>query len=199
MKSKSEIIKYISSQSWGAQFCKYAFLSQRDLCYDYLLINNAFIWDATSEGYEYWANIAKEYCAWFKSTYKPKSWKEFCEQNPIQKGECLINNLSQVAEIAEASRRLKADRNILPSKEYAEAFLAYMQLIQLRKTWIKNNIEPLTWKIETAYNKLTIVGGTPWNDKQDSAYAGLSFPTWKLANEFLDTFKDLLEVAKLIL
>lgn len=79
------------------------------------------------------------------------------------------------------------------SKEYCEAFIAYMKLIQLRNAWIKDCTDCVTFaKITTIHNSLTImIVGDNTN--------GLSFPSKDMAQEFIDTFKDLLEIAKPLL
>lgn len=77
------------------------------------------------------------------------------------------------------------------SKDLCEAFIAYMKLIQLRNAWVKdseNGDDDEYLKIVyTAERGFCVVrlGKT-----------GLSFPTSAMAEEFINTFKDLLEEAK---
>ncbi len=199
MKSKEQIIEYVNSHSWRDSFIRQSFLSQNKLNYNLGFIASGFDWKYSEEGFNYWSDIDSDYRNWYIRSDKPKSWEEFCEQNPIKKTEYYINGASEICRIGGTVPRGTAHKNQLPSKEYANAFLAYMQLIQLRNTWLKGNKKPLTWKIETGYNKPIVVGGSPWNKNEDDAYSGLAFPTWDLANEFLITFKELLEKAKILL
>ena len=60
----------------------------------------------------------------------PKTWEEFCEIYPTQKGEAYINSCSCVLEISEVRNR--GFKNNLPDRKSAEAHLALMQLHQLR-------------------------------------------------------------------
>ena len=79
-------------------------------------------------------------------------------------------------------------------KEYCKAFDAYMKLIQLRNAWIKSdNLEGLltTFKIQNLYGGFTVLRGV--------SSTGLSFPTKTMAEEFADTFADLLETAEPLL
>lgn len=91
-----------------------------------------------------------------------------------------------------------ADPNILTSKEYAEAFLALMQLIRFRDIWNEDWI-------------------ADWGENSDEKYAiyfddnriecsyfystrhVLVFKTKELRDKFLETFKDLIETAKPLL
>ena len=67
----------------------------------------------------------------------PKSWKEFCKRYPKKDGEGFINSTSEIVAYGLPSiRDEKGDKNVCTSKEEAQAFLALMQLRQLRKTWV---------------------------------------------------------------
>ena len=123
----------------------------------------------------------------------PKTWEEFCEQNPIKKTEKYIdlNSEIDVAVISPVKREFEKDRNILPSKEAAEAHLALMQLHQLRDCyrqgwipdWTSGNVHYCITKVK---NILKV--GSSW---QTNYF--LSFPTLELAQQFLDNFRDLIE------
>ena len=63
----------------------------------------------------------------------PKTWEEFCENYPCKKDECYIDLSCQIVRLVyEIDRDKDSDKNILPSKQAAEAHLALMQLHQLR-------------------------------------------------------------------
>lgn len=129
----------------------------------------------------------------------PKTWEEFCKQNEIKEGECLIDDYSCIGEISAYKRYETIDKNVLPNKQAAEAHLALMQLHQLRdcyrQGWIPNLIEGSI--------KYCIIGYYISNTKSmkyrvdDLAYTSnfLSFPTYELAQEFLTNFRELIEQA----
>ena len=84
---------------------------------------------------------SREQIDWTKVKYKkkglPKTWQEFCEQNPIGDMECFLGNSSDLLTVGKdaGTRYEKRDKNILPSKQAAEEHLALMQLHQLRDAW----------------------------------------------------------------
>jgi hypothetical protein len=131
----------------------------------------------------------------------PKTWKEFCERNPIKMGECLMGSYSNIyiTEAVGISRDADEDRNYYISKQEAEAFLALMQLRQLRKAYVKN-WEP-DWKGTKQYKACIMHSGTDFIIAyfNDLCSRPLSFPTEELAKQFLTNFKDLLEIAKPLL
>lgn len=67
----------------------------------------------------------------------PKTWKEFCKTHPIKEDECYLDPGVGVAAFGKLPEPFKSrttyNRDILPNKETAEAFLALMQLIQWEK------------------------------------------------------------------
>lgn len=122
----------------------------------------------------------------------PKSWEEFCEEFPIKNGECWIGSQDTIY-----SATITQDRkykNWISSKRSAEAHLALIQLEQLRGCW-RQGWEP------------------DWNNGNQTKYCisyyrekfkisilcetrcFLSFPTMKMAEEFLKCFRDLIEQA----
>ena len=90
------------------------------------------------------------------------------------------------------------DANVLTSKEYAEAFLAPMQLIRFRDIWNEGwiadwtNVEVTKYVIR--YDSSSIV--STWRTTLSSP---LVFKTIELRAKFLETFKDLIETAKPLL
>ena len=127
----------------------------------------------------------------------PKTWEEFCERNPIKIGECIIDIYSNIQKAMGGKRHAKEDRNYCISEQEAEAFLAFMQLRQLRKAYVKD-WEP-TWNC-TRDNYCIIVCQQKVVIRSRSVVSHtLSFPTYELAEQFLTNFKDLLEIAKPLL
>lgn len=134
-----------------------------------------------------------------KKDDKPRSWEEFCEKYPRTKDEYFICDDSAIDQVYNTidPRHAIDDKNICTSKEEAEAFLALMQLRQLRKAWVGNWKQTIGWCAIIAYNldKQSLEVGYSnyyWN------YA-LSFPTQEMADEFMNCFKDLCEKAKILL
>lgn len=136
-----------------------------------------------------------------KQNELPRTWEEFCKNTPIQKGECLINAFSEIRETISAGedRDADEDRTYFTSVQEAEAFLALMQLRQLRKAYVKD-WEP-DWNNKKQYKACIMYNGTDFIIAyfKDLCSGPLSFPTYKLAEQFLNNFKDLLEIAKPLL
>lgn len=143
------------------------------------------------------AYIVKE-----KKQKSPKSWEEFCEKFPIKQEECFIDYNGEILSATVLNgcyRRESEDRNLCINKEEAKAFLALIQLCQLRKAWVGDWEQPnsnfLTAAILYSVNKQKVIVdcGNYW------ALNILSFPTKRMAEEFLECFKDLCETAKVLL
>lgn len=141
-----------------------------------------------------------------KETNKPESWKEYCEQQAIndKKGYQINDTNCSISEVCwRTCSTIDYWRNVLPSRELAESFLAMMQLMSLREAWIHqwsiDNGSTEDWKpawgreyqycIVVNYNKCTIESFT-------LCQHSLSFPTEEIAKKFLNCFKDLIEIAK---
>ena len=124
----------------------------------------------------------------------PKTWKEFCEQNEIKKSECYLDTSSScIIERWVGERDISSDRNLLPSKEAAEAHLALMQLHQLRDCYRQGWI-PTEDKVSFGITKRTI--DTCLSIDRFMYYSKfLSFPTREIAEEFLTNFRELIEQA----
>lgn len=124
----------------------------------------------------------------------PKTWEEFCETHPIGTNECCIDSCSKILKIDDIKRRLKGYKNVLPNKETAEAFLALMQLVQIRDCynedwhpdWTDNVI-----KYVIQCNVDVIAKNVKYGEQ-----SVLAFKTRELRDEFLENFRGLIEVAK---
>ena len=127
----------------------------------------------------------------------PKTWKEFCELNPTINTEYFFDNNCDLTPVGEGMRHEENDRNILPSKQAAEAHLAFMQLHQLRDCYRQG------WKPDWSDNCYKY--GVKWNifpKKKELIVTWrnydplfLSFQTEEIAREFLTNFRDLIEEA----
>lgn len=123
----------------------------------------------------------------------PKSWEEFCGDNPIKKNEYFIDEYGEITYAAEKHRATNL-KNILPNKETAEAFLALMQLVQLRDCY-RQGWKP-NWKEKTVKQNIICFEGVLITDWSVSVQYVLSFQSEEIRNEFLENFKDLIEQAK---
>ena len=128
----------------------------------------------------------------------PKTWEEFCNNYPMKGEMSYIDDGSNIKVISFCNdddfRDNVVDRNMCPSEKSAEAHLAMIQLEQLRDCWRQG------WKPD-------------WNDNKQTKYCivyykgefsisilcetrhFLSFPTMKMAEEFLKCFRDLVKQA----
>ena len=188
------------------------------------IICSAFYWPATNEGWYFWDKINNEYLKWLKTMKQtieievpegkkavwkdgkvvfedikpelPKTWEEFCDKHPEVQEEYFIAHDSVVRELSwERKRDACEDRNLLPSKEAAEAYLALMQLHQLRdcyrQGWVPdwNNIHQYKYCIEKYTNDSHV------NHIDTTDVHFLAFQTQELAEEFLYNFEFLIEKA----
>lgn len=134
-----------------------------------------------------------------KKQNPPRSWKEFCKRYSVQNGECFITPNSGITDKTswecDFNRHPIQGRNWCISLQEAEAFLALMQLRQLRKAWVGDweiTDQPCYYCIIPNKTKITVL---------DSHYIlrSLSFPTKEMAEDFLSCFRDLCETAKILL
>lgn len=135
-----------------------------------------------------WQESAKqEKIVFKKKDIKPRSWEEYCNNF---KGQFyyIQDDRNNIGTSFTTKGFISVYKNILPSKELAEKFLAYIQLMNLYKAWVKD-CKYLGHCIRCHIDgTLLITNGfetTP-----------LRFPTREMAVEFRDCFKDLLEQAK---
>lgn len=137
-----------------------------------------------------------------KKQTPPRSWEEFCENYPL-KDDCFIRNDSTISSakalgLIDDSRHSVEGRNWCTSKEEAKAFLALMQLRQLRKAWVgdweqykRTLVAGIFYSVSE--NKITVSYDRFWSN------ITLSFPTKEMAEDFLSCFRDLCETAKILL
>lgn len=137
-----------------------------------------------------------------KQNELPKTWEEFCERYPFKAQEAFINSASKPITIGDyIDRKYRIpdnDKNFCTSKQEAEAFLAFMQLRQLRKVYVKDWEPDWTNEHCRKYN-IAVDGKYITIFEAIRCQRALSFPTSKLAEQFLTNFKDLLEIAKPLL
>lgn len=133
----------------------------------------------------------------------PRNWDEFCENNPIQDHEAFINyangDITICKECAGSGlgvwkRTPEKDRCKCVSQKSAEAHLAMMQLEQLRNCWWDD------WKPDWLEGNVQKYVIQKWRDRISIettyvTHSFLSFPTYEMAKEFLECFRDLIEIA----
>ena len=134
-----------------------------------------------------------------KENAKPRSWEEYCcqQQTNCKEGYCINTVTSEIQEINWGLCTCSW-KTVLPSKELAEAFLAMMQLMSLRQAWIGDwtpdyymNMAS-NWCIEYEPNP----GVFSIENHCKTNGGGLTFPTREMTKDFMNCFKDLLEIAK---
>lgn len=124
----------------------------------------------------------------------PKTWEEFCSKIKIDKCAYYITPTSEMGICRVYNMDAKKDRNICNSIADAKAHLALMQLHQLRdyyrQGWVPdwNNTEKSKYCISRRGANIII-------DSLVRRHHFLSFQTYKLAEQFLDNFRDLIEQA----
>ena len=124
---------------------------------------------------------------------KVRSWEEYCNKMK-GKDSCYVDLFGNLR-----SSRFSSGVTVgeFEDKEDAKAFAAFDKLIKLRKDWVGS------WKPDwTDGNpKIIIVINRDSVKYGGSCYVNspLSFPTEEMCDEFIVTFKDLLEQAKPLL
>ena len=128
----------------------------------------------------------------------PKTWEEHCKLHVKNKTICYyINDISNINQhVPDNSKEFLTNRNLCQTEEDAEAFLALMQLRALwhdyvgdfKFNWKENNYYSIYHSI---LDELVL--------ERAALPSVLSFPTKELATQFLNNFKDLLEIAKPLL
>lgn len=136
-----------------------------------------------------------------KKQEPPRSWEEFCERYPVRMGECYISHKWEGTSIIDAAYSVDKHRkntSWCTSMEEAEAFLALVQLRQLRKAWVgdwepntRDGFSVILYHINL--HKIVVDTGN-WSFNHS-----LTFPTTETAKDFLECFRDLCETAKILL
>ena len=121
---------------------------------------------------------------------KPRSWKEYLELNTGFDGAGIDWNCGGVQTIG-LHHRGKA---IVPT-HLAQPFIAMMQLMSLRQAWIGDWKPDLSCVYSNNYCVVG-VGDRFYVCNLGKSRCALSFPTEEMATDFMNCFKDLLEIAK---
>jgi hypothetical protein len=147
------------------------------------------------EGKEYQIDIeqAKKLGLLKEKDDRVRSWEEFKEKYSGSKGyywSSYYNNLEETGNL------LLTNEQLTPHE--AKALASFSKLLKLRRDWI-GEWEP-DWS-DVHHSK-----GVIWSKNNELAAntsytisQSLSFPTYKMAQEFLETFHDLIEDAKILI
>jgi len=146
------------------------------------------------EGFELKKVSDTEYKIVKKEKCLPKTWEEFCELYPIKKDEYFITSGCRIEASDLGTRGSIIDKNLLSSKEKAEAILALCQLIQLRDCY--NDGWKPDWNITSCKPIIYLCGGKFKTDLNTISERILVFKSEELRDEFFDNFRDLIEKLK---
>ena len=128
-----------------------------------------------------------------KEMQLPKTWEEFCKNNPVKKGEFFIHSSSNILACNHTTARTDGCKTTLPDRETAEAVLALCQLIQLRECYNKGwkldwkNTEEIKYIIEFEEEKIAT------DVYRRYPVSPLFFKNEELRYLFLDNFSYLVE------
>ena len=151
-----------------------------------------------------WQESAKqEKIVFKKKDTKPRSWKDYLELNTGFDGAGIDWNMNGGIQTTGLHHRSKA---IVPT-EYGAPFIAMMQLMSLRQAWIHKWLKDIgitddwkpNWDGTFHYFCIIILDNKYVVDKFHRYRQPLSFPTIEMAEDFMNCFRDLLEIAKPLL
>lgn len=121
----------------------------------------------------------------------PKTWEEFCKNYKVQKDEYFISSNSTIEGVLSKIRLPCKDSNLLPNKQAAEAHLALIKLHQLRDCY-RQGWKP-NWEDDSTPKYCIYCVNKEQKFAIDRFYERrefLSFQSRKLAEEFLNNFRD---------
>lgn len=207
-----EILKYCQQGEtfWSPMLdgVKFLYIDEERQIITVETIKGHFIWEINADATisidevtspEIMLYPSREQRDWTQVKYEkklPKTWKKFCENYPRKKDEAYFGFGSQICIFSQdyEYRSEDADKNILPSKQAAEAHLALMQLHQLRDAWREGWVPD--WN-DGGQNKYVIAYDKGefeiWQYHTVSRF--LAFQDEQRADEFKDCFIDLIRKA----
>ena len=132
-----------------------------------------------------------------KSTFEEIVLKKIEHKLPLSVNE-IPNRDWYIGDYGEIEHTHFFTKNNLSTKERAEAFLALMQLVELRDAW--NGDWKADWN-DWSHHKyiISIIENEIMKDELFSKQAILHFKSAELRDKFLNQFKDLIETAKELL
>lgn len=148
----------------------------------------------TLEGKEYQLDIeqAKKLNLLKEKSDRVKSWEEFKEKY-INKGYVYIEEMKQTQPTA-----MPIYIGDQLTKHEAKALAAFSKLLKLRRDWIGEWEHD--WSIRGQSSGIIVVNHNRLTTGAACAASHpLTFPTQQMAREFLETFRDLIEEAKILI
>lgn len=121
----------------------------------------------------------------------PKTWEEFCKNYKVQKDEYFISSNSTIEDVLSKIRLPCKDSNLLPNRQAAEAHLALIKLHQLRDCY-RQGWKP-NWEDDSTPKYCIYCVNKEQKFAIDRFYERhefLAFQSRKLAEEFLNNFRD---------
>ena len=146
------------------------------------------------EGYE----VDKEKSTFNEIVFKklepklPMSWEELKEVKGY-----FIHQNSDINIHPMIDKAVAYNRNVFPTNEEAKAMLAMAQLCQLRDAW--NGGWRADWEDDAPKYCITSYKNILEKERYYNTSSSMAFQTIELRDKFMETFKDLLEEAKLFL
>ena len=122
------------------------------------------------------------------------SWEEYCE---LMKGKdsCFVDMNGNVRSSHFLAAPIVEE---FEDKEDAVTFAAYSKLLKMRKQWL-GGWEP-DWTDEGQIKHTIYAKGNKVEPSESlNLHRSMSFPTIQMRDEFFNTFRDLLEIAKPLL
>lgn len=130
-----------------------------------------------------------------KKTDVPRTWEEY--DGTLTEG-YIINASFNINKVCCFELDADKNKNVLPTREMAESFLAMMQLMSLRKAWVKD-WEPCWEDVDTPKYCIFFVQNKFVIFNNCTAARTLSFPSKKMAEDFMECFISLIEQAKVLI
>lgn len=147
------------------------------------------------EGYELQKVNDSEYRIVKIKKELPNSWEEFCETHTMQEEEAWINDFAVIRIVVSKGGDITNKWfNFLPNKEYAEAILSLIQLIQLRDCY-RDGWKP-NWEEFTPKESIIFFNDDFLFDNHAREAKIFSFQSKKIRDKFYNNFKDLIEKTK---
>jgi hypothetical protein len=147
----------------------------------------------TLEGKEYQLDIeqAEKLGLLKEKDGRVRSWKEFINKHLESKSfYCNDGTVNQTISPYGLSEQL--------TRHEAKALAAFSKLLKLRRDWIEE-WEPDWSDTNTSYGVIWINKNEPCANTACTLAQPLSFPDYKMAKEFLETFRDLINEAKILI
>ena len=124
---------------------------------------------------------------------RPRSWEEYATMG----SQDCVSSIISATGINDDDDVYICDYDLFNSEDEARAFVALGKLIQLRDAWIGE------WRPNWEDNEFKYCIGICSNRIDTTYHVNLSdvlaFPTAEMRDEFLSTFRDLIEQAKMFL